>query len=331
MIPLSLIGTASYLPETVVDRSFFGESTTKGGMFRGPEKRHHVAKGETAADMIERATARLVERLGLRPQKDVDIILTNVSCLDMPFTGCGASVSQRIGAKPSYIFDVQNTGCVSFVFMMQLARSLMATSAARTALVCNVQNAAGRAFAHPQNRTRPQSSVPGDGCGVGYLVANDESPVRSIVTHAYGEYADDMRVKSEDGNEWWEPRTTPLHIDFSEDRVAKIVARGNALVPAVVREACQAAEIKTSDIDVLVTNQPNLVFLRNWREALMLPKEKQVETFEEHGNMFGAAIPVSFERAVATGRLKKGDHVVLGGFSHAGDYAASAVVHWQPS
>ena len=181
------------------------------------------------------------------------------------------------------------------------------------------------------NRARAQSSVPGDACGVGYLVANDVSPVRSVVAHAYGEYADDMRIKSDDGKAWWDPRSTPLYIDFTEERVAAIVSRGNALVPAVVREACAAAEIATGDIDLLVTNQPNLVFLRNWREALLLPKEKHVDTFEEHGNTFGAAIPVSFERAVETGRVKKGDHVVLGGFSHAGDYAASAVVHWQPS
>lgn len=330
MKPLSLIGTAGYLPENVVDCSFFGEGS-KSGMFRGPKARHHVAEGETAVDMIERATTTLADRLGLTPRKDVDILLTNVSCLDMPFTGCGASVARRLGASPQWIVDVQNSGCVSFVYMMALARSLMAAGAARTALVCNVQNAAGRIWAHPDNRALAQSSVPGDGCGVGYLVANEESPVRSIVTHAYGEYADDMTVKSDDGKPWWDPRTTPMHIDFSEDRVAAIVARGNALVPAVIKEACQAAELALKDIDVMVTNQPNLVFLRNWREALLLPKEKQVETFDEHGNMFGAAIPVSFDRAVSTGRLKKGDHAVLGGFSHAGDYAAAAVVHWQPS
>jgi 3-oxoacyl-[acyl-carrier-protein] synthase III len=329
MSPFSLVGTASYLPENVVDRSFFGEGS-KAGMFRGPKSRHHIAEGETSTDMIERATASLVLRLGLVPRKDFDIILTNVSCPDMPFTGCGASVSKRLGASPQWIVDVQNSGCVSFVYMMALARSLMATSSARSALICNVQTGGGRIWAHPDNRGRAQSSVPGDGCGVGYLVANDESPVRSIVTHSYGEYADDMRIKSDDGKPWWDPRTTPLYVDFSEDRVAAIVGRGNALVPAVVREACQAAELKTSDIDVLVTNQPNLVFLRNWREALQVPKEKQVETFDEHGNMFGAAIPVSFERAVTTGRLKKGDHVALGGFSHAGDYAAAAIVHWQP-
>jgi 3-oxoacyl-[acyl-carrier-protein] synthase-3 len=180
-------------------------------------------------------------------------------------------------------------------------------------------------FNHPENRVRPQSSVPGDGCGVGYVVANDESPVRGFVQRSYGEYADDMRVICDERAEWWEAHRTSLFIDFTESKIAKIVARGNALVPGMITEACKAAEVPVKDIDLLVTNQPNAFFLRNWREALTLPKEKQVETFEEYGNLFGAAIPINIERAAERGLLKKGMRVALGGFAHAGDYAAAAI------
>ncbi len=332
MKPMSLVGAAGYLPETIVENGFFeAEGAARGtGMFKGSKTRHHVAKGETATDMIERAATRLATKLGLSLPKDVDILLANVTCLDMPFTGVGASAAKRLGIKSPFVIDVHNSGCVSFVYMMAIARGLMASTGAKTALVCNVQNAAGRVFRHEDNRKRAQSAVPGDGCGVGYLVANDECPVRSIVTHCYPDYADDMRVLSDDGHSWWEPRSTALHIDFTEERVASIVSRGNTLVPNVVKEACAAAEIKTRDIGTLVTNQPSHIFLRNWREALELPKEAHVESFEEHGNLFGAALPINIERALASGRVTKGSHLVLGGFSHAGDYAASAVVHWQP-
>ncbi|HVJ88766.1 MAG TPA: 3-oxoacyl-[acyl-carrier-protein] synthase III C-terminal domain-containing protein [Labilithrix sp.] len=333
MKQVSLIGTASYLPETVVENAFFQvEGAERGaGMFRGSKERRHVAKGETAASMIEKATRRLSDRLGFQPNRDVDILLTNASCLDMPFTGVGASVAHRLGIKAPWVLDVHNTGCVSFVYMMSIARALMTSSGAKTALICNVQNAAGRVFRHEDNLKRAQSAIPGDGCGVGYLVANGESPVLSVVSHCYPEYADDMSVVSADGGEWWAPRRTPLYIDFTEDRVASIVSRGNQLVPNVVKEACKAAEIGTERIDALVTNQPSHIFLRNWREALQVSKERHIDTFEEHGNLFGAAIPISIERAVETGRLKNGDYLALGGFSHAGDYAAAAIVHWHAS
>jgi len=70
---------------------------------------------------------------------------------------------------------------------------------------------------------------------------------------------------------------------------------------------------------------------RPCREALQLPRERHVDTYEEHGNLFGAALPISPERAVDSGALQPGNKVALGGFSHAGDYAAAAVIHWQPN
>jgi 3-oxoacyl-[acyl-carrier-protein] synthase-3 len=328
MTPISLIGTGSYLPETVRDNAFFGAVDSTSPMFKGSRYRHHVAPGETATDMIERAARRLGDKLNLSFDRDVDIILTNVPCLDQPFTGCGASVARVLGVKPQWILDMQNTGCVSFVFMLEVARALMSASGARTALLCNVQNTAGRVFAHPDNRGRPQSAIPGDGCGVGYVVANEERPVRAICTRSYGEYADDMRLANDDGEKWWEPRRKPVYIDFDESRMGKIVARGNQLVPTLVREACKQAGIATSEIDVLVTNQPNATFLRNWREALELPAHKHVHTFDDHGNLFGAAIPISIEKAEQAG-LRDGSRLAIGGFSHAGDYAGAAIIDWR--
>jgi 3-oxoacyl-[acyl-carrier-protein] synthase III len=327
---ISLAGTASYLPEKIVENDFFGDpALPRSPMFKGARLRHHVAEGETAVDMIERATRKLFDRLNLDPAKNVDLVLTNVSVPDMPMFGCGAPLTRVLGCKPQQIVDVHNAGCVSFVYMMGLARALMTATGAKTALLCNVQNAGGRVFAHPENRQRPQSAIPGDGCGVGLLVAGGESPIRSIVSRSYADFADDMRVTCDEGKQWWEPRTSPMYIDFTESRMAAIVARGNKIVPEVVRDACAAAERTTKDIDVLVTNQPTPIFLRNWREALQLPAEAHVDTFAEHGNLFGAGIPICLERALDTGKLTAGSKIVMGGFSHAGDYAAAAVVDWQ--
>jgi 3-oxoacyl-[acyl-carrier-protein] synthase III len=330
MKPISLVGVASYLPERIIDNSFFGQgSQSKNPMFRGTKFRRHLAPGQTAAAMIERAAHALRDQLGLRFEQDVDILLTNVSCPDAPFTGCGGTVAYRLGCSPQWIFDLHNTGCISFVYMIALAQSLMESSGARTALICNVQTAAGRVFALEGNRDLDQAVVPGDGCGVGYLVSNDQSPVLSLVTRNNGRVADDMRIVRKDGRAWWEPGLSPGYLDFNEERIAEIVSIGNRVVPQAVREACRQAQLEPGAIDVLVTNQPSPIFLRNWREALLLPKEKHVDTFEEHGNLFGAALPICIERAIETNVLRPGGLLALGGFSHAGDYVGAALVRWQ--
>jgi 3-oxoacyl-[acyl-carrier-protein] synthase-3 len=321
------MGAAGYLPATVVDNAFFGVDGKRAGsgMFKGSRERRHMSETESGASMIESASRTLQSRLGFSFEREVDLILTNVSCPDSVFTGCGASVARMLGCKPKWILDLHNTGCVAFVFMLGVARELMASGAIKSALLCCAQTAAGRVFRHPENRAKPQSCVPGDGCGVGYVVANAESPIRGFVQRSYGDYADDMRVQAEDGTPWWEPHRGALEIDFNESKIARIIVRGNKLVPGAITDACTMAEVAPKNLDLLITNQPNAFFLRNWREALQLPLDKQVETFDEYGNLFGAAIPINIERAADKGLLKKGARVALGGFSHAGDYAAAAI------
>jgi 3-oxoacyl-[acyl-carrier-protein] synthase-3 len=327
MEAFSLLGVASYLPERVVGNDFFAPgAASRRGMFTAPTSRRHVVD-ESAVDMIERAARRLVDEQGLVPARDIDVIFTNVAIPDQAFTGCGAEVAHRIGAKPTYVIDLHNSGCVAFIVMMDLARRLLGRRGG--ALLCNVQNAGGRVFARPGVREKSQSPVPGDGCGVGWVAASAASPIVSLVQRCHPENAADMIAIGDDGRRYWEPGTSPIGIGFTEQRVASIIERGNRLVPEIVREACAAAEIDPHAIDLLVTNQPNPIFLRNWREALELPAAKHHDTFDVYGNLFGAALPIDIDDALARGKLHAGDLLALGGFAHAGDYTAAALIRWQ--
>ena len=162
-------------------------------------------------------------------------------------------------------------------------------------------------------------------------MASAESPIKAVVQRNHCEYAGDMSIVRDDGTEWWEPSTARMYVDFNEAKIAQIMGRANRIVPEAIREVCRRAELPTADIDTLITNQPNNLFLRNWREALGVPVDRHVSTFERHGNLFGAALPILLEEAIDTGRLKADSHLVLGGFAHAGDFAAAAVVHWKPA
>jgi 3-oxoacyl-[acyl-carrier-protein] synthase-3 len=332
MKTVSLFGTSSFLPDQIVFNDFFGEAAhSRRGMFTAPTTRRHVRRDDVPAAMIERAALKIRDRLDLNFTKDVDLLLTNVTIPDEPFSGCGADVARRLDIHPHQVIDLHNAGCVSFIYMLELARLIMNDTDARGALLCNVQNAAGRLFAQPGVRRTSQAPVPGDGCGVGFVAASNAAPVLAVVHRLQPEFATDMTVVADDGRRYWEPGTAPFRVAFDEERVAAIIARGNSLVPEIVREACRMASITPRDINLLVTNQPNPIFLRNWREALELPASAHHDTYDKYGNLFGAAIPINLEDAVDSGRLKPGDLVALGGFAHAGDYCAAAVVRWQSS
>jgi 3-oxoacyl-[acyl-carrier-protein] synthase-3 len=327
---LNLADIATSFPDTVIDNRFFGDglAKTQNKMFMGTQLRRHISNQQEAAELIVQAGEQILDRHTRASMPSIDLLLTNVSVPDEIFTGCGAVVAKRLGIKPNWIYDLHNTGCVSFLYMIDLAQSLMATKRIRTALICNAQTAGGRIFARDGVRKKAQAAIPGDGAAVAFLSADRGAEIMASSLQTFHNYAEDMFLSHDDGRRYWEPGTSDAYIDFNEAKTAKILTRGNRLVPEMVFEVCNKVGIKASDIDYLITNQPNRHFLRNWREALQIPEERHLDTFDQYANLFGAGIPVTLSEATVAGKIQKDQMVCLAGFSHAGDYAGATLLRW---
>ena len=230
--------------------------------------------------------------------------------------------------RPSWVLDLHNGGCAAFVLALNVARQLLASGSGHTALIAIAQNCAGQVFDQPGVRRKAQAAVPGDGAAVGLVTLSDQSPILDIECRTYGEYAGEMTLAPDPPRKWWQPGTGELCIGFTESKITKVLARGNRQVPEVTYAVCDRIGVQPKDLDLLVTNQPNRVFLRNWRESLELPKERHVDTFDECGNLFAAGIPINLDRAISDGTLETGDVLMMAAFAHAGDFAGAAAIRW---
>lgn len=333
MTTVSLLDVASYLPENRVDAAYFAQfaksdKLARSVMFRAPSTRHHVGKDETAVDMAERAVAQLVDRHGAQAIRAVDVLLTHTQLPDNPLLGPGPEIARRLGLRPGWVFDVHNGGCAAFVQMMLMARMTLQATEAKTALVIATSNAAGQAFTQTDIRSLPQAAVPGDGCGVGLLAKTGTAPILDIECRTFPEHAGDMEFTTNSSRKYWEPGEGQPCINFTESKITKVFARGNRLVPEVALAVCDRIGARGRDIDVLVTNQPNRLFLRNWTEALELTPERHPDTYDECGNLFAAGIPVTLDTCNSAGRIPNGALVMMSAFAHAGDFAGAAAVRW---
>ncbi|WP_028478347.1 3-oxoacyl-ACP synthase III family protein [Nocardia sp. CNY236] len=330
---VSLVDVASYLPGEPVGTEYFtqfsrSDRMAKNVMFRSPKSRHHVSRDESAVDMIEQATVPLRERHGDDAIADVDVLLTHTQLPDNPVLGCGPEVARRLGIRPSFVYDIHNGGCAAFVHMMAMARMILQSTSARTALIAVSQNCAGPVFTQTEIRKLAQAPVPGDGCGVGLLRKDDSAPVLDVEFRTYPEFAGDMEFSTNGERRYWEPGEGQSCVSFTESKVTKVLARGNRLVPEVALAVCDRIGVKGSEVDAFVTNQPNRLFLRNWRDALQLSPQRHPDTFDSCGNLFAAAIPVTLDVENRAGRLPNGSLVLMAAFAHAGDFAAAAAVRW---
>jgi 3-oxoacyl-[acyl-carrier-protein] synthase-3 len=330
---VSLTDVSTYLPGEPISAEYYArfaetDDLRDNVMFRAPKFRHHVAPDESAIDMVERAAVGLIERHGHDVIAEADILITHTQLPDMPFYGGGGGIAHRLGMRPNWVLDLHNGGCAAFVLGLKVASRLLASGEGHTAVVAVAQNAAGQVFDQPTIRRKAQASVPGDGAAVGLVTVSDRSPILDVECRTYGEYAGDMTMAVDPPRKWWQAGPGEGCIGFTESKITKVLARGNRQVPEVAYAVCDRIGVKPNDLDLLVTNQPNRVFLRNWREALELPEERHVDTFDTCGNLFAAGIPVNLDRAISDGRLKNGDVVMMAAFAHAGDFAGAAAVRW---
>lgn len=330
---VSLIDVSTYLPGKPISADYYAQFAESDDlrdnvMFKAPRFRHHVAEDETAIDMVESAAAGLIERHGQDTVAGADILITHTQMPDMPFYGGGGGMAHRLGMKPNWVLDLHNGGCAAFVLALKVARNLIESGEGRTALIAIAQNSAGQAFDQPTIRRKAQASVPGDGAAVGLVTLSDQSPILDIECRTYGEFAGDMTLAVDPPRKWWQAGAGEGCIGFTESKITKVLARGNRQVPEVSYAVCDRIGVKPRDLDLLVTNQPNRAFLRNWREAMELDKSRHLDTFDDCGNLFAAGIPINLDRAITDGQLKKGDVVMMSAFAHAGDFAGAAAVRW---
>ena len=329
-----LSGGATYLPPTVITNDFFPQSTVEDGkrnlMFAGTKERRHCGRDEKASEMLVKATQKLLNEQNLKAS-DIGLLINNVTHLDIPFNGIGGAWAKGLEIAPNLIYDIHNTGCTSFVYMIQLAQTLMESFNIDYALIGNVQSSAGKLFAQEQNLKKPQSVVPGDGAGVVLLrreKVDGDGKVIGFATKSHPEFSEDMYIERPDGSYWWEPSESMGIIEFPKARAMRILSRGNRSVPERIREVCETAHIEIKDIDHLITNQPNATFLRNWREFCELPEERHYESYSSYGNLFGAAMPINYSETLDNDGFSKGDKLCFAGFSHAGDYSSAMIVQF---
>jgi len=325
---ISITDIEEILPIKIVENSFFGDafSDNKNRMFKGCKERRHIEEKEQSIDYFSKATNNLLKRNETNAN-EIDMILTNVSVPDHIFTGSGAMLNKRIGGKAKWIFDLHNTGCVSFLYMIEVAKSFMISHNVQKVLICTGQTAGGRIFSKESNRNLPQSAIPGDGFAVALIENSEGHEVLTTVQEVFPENSEDMKANYS-GKNHWEARVEVGNLEFPEEKISQIIGRGNKLVPKMIYQALKEANLKVTELDYLITNQPNYLFLRNWREAVLLPEERHLNTFSKYSNLFGAGIPVTLAEANKEGKFKKGDLICLAGFSHAGDYAAASLVRW---
>ena len=316
-------GTGHYLPERIVENSWFEErlDTTDAWIRErtGIARRRFAAEGQTTSDLAIRAATAALENAGIGAG-DLDAIVLATSTPDFTFPAVATQVQAGIGMTRGFAFDVQAV-CAGFVFALSNAEGLIRAGQADRVLVIGAET-----FSRIMDWTdRGTCVLFGDGAGALVLEASDQPG-----------WSDDRGILATDLNSDGRYREL-LYVDggvSSTGTAGCLRMQGNLVFRHAVEKLAKTAHaaldkagLGPADVDWLVPHQANLRIITATAQKMGLPIEKVVLTVADHGNTSAASIPLALSVANAEGRFKPGDLIVTeaigGGLSWG-----SVVLRW---
>ena len=300
-----IIGTGSYLPEKKLsnrDLESMVDTSDEWIYARtGIRNRHIAAEYETTSDLALKASQRAIAAANI-DASEIDLIIVATSTPDMIFPSTACLLQAKLGIKGGAAFDLQAV-CTGFVYALATADSFIRSGQHRCALVIGAE-----IFSRILDWTDRKTCVLfGDGAGAVVLRASDTPGVLSSHLHADGSYADIL--------------CTPGSVkNGAVSGVPFLKMEGNSVFKLAVKvlddvgcEALAANDLSIDQIDWFIAHQANVRIIHASAKKLGLPLDRVVVTVENHGNTSAASIPLALDVAVADGRIKRGQHVLLEG------------------
>jgi 3-oxoacyl-[acyl-carrier-protein] synthase-3 len=323
MLRSVVLGCGSYLPSRVLTNAELSRmvDTTDEWITQrtGIRERHIAAEGETTSDMALKAAQAALAAAGLDAQS-IDLIVLATSTPDNTFPASAVSVQAGLGITHGAAFDLQAV-CSGFVYGLATADGLLKTGAHKRALVIGSET-----FSRILDwKDRGTCVLFGDGAGAVVIELQQQPGTREDRGILSAHLRSDGRHKSKlyvDGG----PSSTMTvgHLRMEGRAVFKHAV---AMVTDVIEDAFKATGYTADDIDWFVPHQANQRIIDDTAKKLGLAPEKVVITVAKHGNTSAASIPLALATAVADGRIKQGDLVMLeamgGGFTWG-----SVLVRW---
>jgi 3-oxoacyl-[acyl-carrier-protein] synthase III len=323
MLRSVVLGCGSYLPSRVLanaELSRMVDTTDEWITQRtGIRERRMAAEGETTSDMALAAARAALASAGV-PAQSIDLIVLATSTPDNTFPAAAVSVQAGLGITQGAAFDLQAV-CSGFVFGLATIDGLLRTGAFKRALVIGSET-----FSRILDwNDRTTCVLFGDGAGAVVVEAQNGAGTRAdrgiLTTHLRSDGRHKAKLYVDGG-----PSSTQTvgHLRMEGRAVFKHAV---AMITDVIEDAFKATGYTAEDVDWFVPHQANKRIIDDTAKKLGIASEKVVTTVDRHGNTSAASIPLALTVAVADGRIKRGDLVMLeamgGGFTWG-----SALVRW---
>ena len=326
-IAAKITGVAGYVPPRVVTNAELEKRVdTNDEWIRtrtGIRERHVADPGVATSHLGTEAARKLLTEKNINPE-EIELIVVASVTPDMFFPATACLIQDRLGAKNAWGFDL-SAACSGFAYALTVGAQFVGSGAHKKVLV--IGSDVMTSILDYQDRAT--CVLFGDGAGA-VLLEPAASPAEGILDFMHD-------VDGSGGCCLFMPgggSLNPTTHETVDKRMHFVHQEGQQVFKYAVRRMCDLSEqllerngFTSDDLALVVPHQANLRIIRAMQQRLGVEDSKVMVNIDRYGNTTAGTIPLGLMDAVAEGRLKKGDLVLLVAVG-AGYTSGSVLLRW---
>lgn len=313
-----ILGTGSFLPDKILTNNDIAKRVETNHQWiverTGIHERRiaDLSKDESPSGMAKIATERALEAANLTAN-DIDLILLSATIPDQFFPNTACMLQHKLGITNGCPALDINAACTGWMYAIPMADAMIKTGLYKHILVVGTEMTSS--FNNWDDRNT--CILFGDGCGVAILgraAENEDSEIYSTVLTADSTKKDHLQLPAGGAIK----RVTHEVLEKGENWVSM---NGQEVFKSAVKTMASLSErvIQDSgktmaDVDWFIPHQANLRIIEAVGNRFNFPPEKVVINVDKYANTSSATVPIAFDESVRSGKIKRGDNVLLAAF-----------------
>ena len=326
MIRAKITGTGAYAPKRILTNADLAKMVDTNDEWiqqrSGIRERHIVEEGESTSDLAINAARQALERANLVPE-DIDFIAVGTTTPDMIFPTVGNILQHRLGCKRVGSVDML-AACAGSVYSLSIGAQFIQTGKYRRVLCVGAET-----LSRITDFTdRGTCVLLADAAGAAVLEPSpDESGLIDFDLYSDGQYWDLLYMPGGGSRSPATHETVDKRMHYAKMKGAEVFKVAVRMFAECTERILARNGFGADDVDLFIPHQANLRIIEAAAKRVSLPMERVFVNVDRYGNTGAASVYVALEEAVAGGRIKKGDLILIAAFG--GGFAwGTALMRW---
>jgi 3-oxoacyl-[acyl-carrier-protein] synthase-3 len=278
-----------------------------------------VGQDEATTDMAVKAAQQALTVSGAHAG-DIDLVIVATCTPDHIMPSTASLVQDRLGAVNAGALDL-NAACSGFVYALALGASHIEARRARHVLVIG----ADELSIHLDWKDRSTCVLFGDGAGAVLLRGGKQPGILKATMGSDGSGANLLMIPAGGSRirlNGEAPRNGDHYLKMNGPQIFRAATQ---MMAKASEKVIAASGLAPEQVDLFIPHQANMRIIESAARRLSLPPEKVFANVQNYGNTSAASIPIALCEAIAAGRVKVGNNLLLASFGAGLSWAAVAL------